>query len=225
MSYVSLVISLLALAVAGASAPTRSQAVAQGRATAIESDRRHDELTPLFEASCEVTGDLEDSGTLKISLAGGIDALNGVVVTIQDEYGIDHWGRGLPDGVSQETAEAFVWGPWEFDTNAGAQVVSSRQSRPRAYSLLSGKNWDVLTLAATRPGSCMTGNQPGQVAERAAGTAHPAAGHLPPRRAPAVARAARSPPGVPQARQGADAGVGGLRSRACRRRGNRGGLL
>ena len=37
------------------------------------------------------------------------------------------------------------------------QVVSSRQTRPRAYSLLSGKNWDVLTLAATRPGSWMTG--------------------------------------------------------------------
>jgi hypothetical protein len=36
-------------------------------------------------------------------------------------------------------------------------VVSSRQTRPRAYSLLSGKNWDVLTLAATRPGSWMTG--------------------------------------------------------------------
>jgi hypothetical protein len=158
MSYLSLVISLLALAAAGASALyTRSQAAAQGRATAIESDRRHDELTPQFEASCEVTGDLEDAALLKITLTGGIDALDGVVVTIQDEYGTDHWGRGLPGGVSQETAEAFVWGPWEFDTNAGAQVVSSRQTRPRAYSLLNGKNWDVLTLAATRPGSWMTG--------------------------------------------------------------------
>jgi hypothetical protein len=77
MSYVSLVISLLALAAAGASALyTRSQAVAQGRVTAIESDRRHDELTPLFEAGCEVTGDLEDSATLKITLTGGIDALD-----------------------------------------------------------------------------------------------------------------------------------------------------
>jgi hypothetical protein len=158
MSYVSLVISLLALAVAGASALyTRSQAVTKGKATAIESDRRHDELTPLFDASCEVTGGLEDSAKLKISLTGGIDALDEVVVTIQDENGIDRWGRGLPDGVSQEKAEAFVWGPWEFDTNASVQVVSSRQTRPRAYSLLSGKNWDVLTLAATRPGSWMTG--------------------------------------------------------------------
>src|SRR6266568_795773 len=143
MSYVSLVISLLALAVAGASALyARSQAVAQGKATAIESDRRHDELTPVFEASCEVTGGLEDSAKLKISLTGGIDALDEVVITIQDENGIDHWGLGLPDGVSQEEAEAFVWGHWEFDANASAQVVSSRQTRPRA---------------ATRPGSWMTG--------------------------------------------------------------------
>jgi hypothetical protein len=94
---------------------------------------------------------------LKITLTDGIDALDEVVVTIQDEYGTDHWGRALPGGVSQETAEAFVWGSWEFDTNADAQVVSSRQTRPRAYSLLNGKNWDVLTLAATRPGSWMTG--------------------------------------------------------------------
>lgn len=52
----------------------------------------------------------------------------------------------------------FVWGPWEFDVNASGQVVSSRQTRP--YFLLSGKNWDVLALAATRPGSWMTGTAP-----------------------------------------------------------------
>ncbi|SRR6266568_1413514 len=191
MSYVSLVISLLALAVAGASALyARSQAVAQGKATAIESDRRHDELTPVFEASCEVTGGLEDSAKLKISLTGGIDALDEVVITIQDENGIDHWGLGLPDGVSQEEAEAFVWGHWEFDANASAQVVSSRQTRPRAYSLLSGKNWDVLTPRSDPARLLDDGNQHGQVEKGPAGTVHPAAGHLPPRRAQAVVRAA-----------------------------------
>lgn len=161
MLYVSLVISLLALAAAAASALyTRRQSASQDRATAIESDRRHEELTPVFEASCEVAGGLEDSAMLKIALAGGIDALDEVVVTIQDESGTDHWGRGLPPGITQERAEAFVWGPWEFDTNAGAQVVSNRQTRPRPYSLLSGKNWDVLALAATRPGSWMTATTP-----------------------------------------------------------------
>jgi hypothetical protein len=158
MSYASLVISLLALAAAGASAIyTRRQSATQGQATAIESDRRHDELTPVFEASCEITGDPGDSAMLKITLAGGMDALDEVVITIRDESGIDHWGRGLPPGVTQEKAEAFVWGPWEFDTNAGAQVVSNRQTRPRPYSLLNGKDWGVVALAATKPGSWMTG--------------------------------------------------------------------
>jgi hypothetical protein len=138
----------------------RRQSATQDKATAIESDRRHEELTPVFEAGCEVTAGLEDSARLKVTLAGGIDALDEVVITIQDESGVDHWGRGLPPGVTQEQAEAFVWGPWEFDVNASAQVVSNRQTRPRPYSLLSGKNRDVLALAATRPGSWMTGTGP-----------------------------------------------------------------
>lgn len=57
MAYASLVISLLALAAAAASALyARSQSASQGKATAIESDRRHEELTPVFEARCEVSG-------------------------------------------------------------------------------------------------------------------------------------------------------------------------
>jgi hypothetical protein len=50
MSYASLAISLLALAAAGASALyTRRQSAIQDRATAIESDRRHDEMRPVFD--------------------------------------------------------------------------------------------------------------------------------------------------------------------------------
>jgi hypothetical protein len=44
---------------------------------------------------------------------------------ILDETGSDHWARGLPDGVTQEQAEAFVWGPLEFNTGASDQVVSN----------------------------------------------------------------------------------------------------
>jgi hypothetical protein len=157
MSLASLAISLLALLATGAgSLYVRSQFLAQNRATVIESDRRHDELTPVFEASCEAPAS-GGSAILKISLTGGMDALDEVVITIQDESGVEHWGRGLPPGVTQEMAEAFVWGPWEFDINASAQVVSNRQTQPRSYSLLSGKNWDILALTATRPGSWMTG--------------------------------------------------------------------
>ena len=48
-----------------------------------------------------------------VTLAGGTDTLDEVVITLQDESGVDHWGRGLPPGVTQEQAEAFAWGPWD----------------------------------------------------------------------------------------------------------------
>lgn len=56
--------------------------------------------------------------------------LDEVTVTILDEAGQDHWGQGLPDGVTQEQAAAFVWGAWEFNTGASAQVVSNVSRGP-----------------------------------------------------------------------------------------------
>ncbi len=58
--------------------------------------------------------------------------------------------------MTAEEAQAFVWGPWEFNTGASAQVVSNRQSRERPYSRVSGKNWDLLSLTRTRPGRWMS---------------------------------------------------------------------
>jgi len=58
--------------------------------------------------------------------------------------------------VTQEEARAFVWGPWEFNTGASAQVVTNRESRPRAYSRVNGKNWDLLSMTRTRPGRWMS---------------------------------------------------------------------
>ncbi len=123
---------------------------------AIERDRRHDELVPEFEITCTADSRLPDQGTRLVKLTGDrVPVLDSVVVTILDEAGQDHWGHGLPQGVSQEEAEAFVWGPFEFNTGASAQVVSNRETRPRSYSRVSGKNWDVLSLRATRPGKWM----------------------------------------------------------------------
>jgi len=125
---------------------------AAGALAAIERDRRYEELTPEFRITCTVKG-----GTglayLRIILTGGrLEALDAVTVTILDEAGQDHWGRGLPDGVTQEEAQAFVWGPWEFSKGMSEQVVSNRESRPQPYSRVSGKNWDVLPMAPTGPG-------------------------------------------------------------------------
>lgn len=159
MSIASLILAIIAILVAGASAAyARKQATEQARVRAIEQDRRHAELMPEFEITCTVRKTASDSADLLVSLtAGGLDYLDEVVITILDETGRDHWTRGLPDGVTQEKAEAFVWGPWEFNTGASSQVVSNRETASRPYSQVSGKNWDLLSLIPTRPGHWMTG--------------------------------------------------------------------
>ena len=159
MSVASLILAIIAILVAGASAAyARKQATEQARVSAIEQDRRHEELMPQFEITCTVRETANDSADLRVSLTGGgLEHLDEVVITILDEAGRDHWTRGLPDGVTQEQAETFVWGPWEFNTGASAQVVSNRETVPRTYSRVSGKNWDLLSLIPTRPGYWMTG--------------------------------------------------------------------
>ena len=127
------------------------------RVSSIERDRRHEELTPRFQITCGEMAGVPVLADLHLMLtAGGMEHLDEVTVTILDETGSNHWGRGVPVGVSQEQAAAFVWGPWEFNTGASDQVVSNRQSKQRSYSRMSGENWDLLSLQRTRPGPWMT---------------------------------------------------------------------
>lgn len=130
---------------------------------AIERERRHDELAPEFEITCRSLGPPPAGAELYIALTGGrLERYDAVTVSILDEARRDHWGHGLPEGVTQEEAQAFVWGPWEFNAMASAQVVSNRETRPRAYSRVSGKNWDLLALVHTRPGPWMGSMATGQ---------------------------------------------------------------
>lgn len=114
---------------------------------------------PKFEIAGEERSSSGDSAILRVALKPGrLERLDEVSVTILDETGSDHWAYGLPQGVTQEEAEAFVWGPWEFNTGASTQVVSNRTTRPRAYSLVTGRNWDRLGLRRTQPGRWMPDN-------------------------------------------------------------------
>lgn len=123
----------------------------------IERDRRHQELTPRFQITCKEKSGAPAYAELHVMLTdGGLDHLDEVTVKILDETGSDHWAPGLPDGVTHEQAEAFVWGPLEFNTGASDQVVSNRRTKPRPYSRMSGQNWDLLSLQRTRPGHWMT---------------------------------------------------------------------
>jgi hypothetical protein len=133
-------------------------AMATAELTAIEKARRQTELTPRFKLILtEGENGVNDLGRLDIELIGpaGLDRLDEVTIKILDEAGADHWGRGLPASVSQEEAESFVWGPWEFNDGATQQVTSNRTTKPRPYSRVDGKNWDRLSLRRTRPGHWM----------------------------------------------------------------------
>jgi hypothetical protein len=127
------------------------------RMEAIERDRRHAELAPQFGVFCYTQETAHEYAFLHVVLEeGGVDFLDEVIIRILDEAWTDHWGRELPDGVSQKEAEGFVWGPWEFNADASGQVVNNRISRPRRYSRADGKNWDILELRLTRPGRWMS---------------------------------------------------------------------
>ena len=94
---------------------------------------------------------------LKVTLVGPhqLERLDEVTVRIADEKWREHEDYS-PANVSEEEYAAFVWGPWEFDTNASVQIVDNRSSKPRPYSRAKGKDWDVLPLRNTRPGSWMS---------------------------------------------------------------------
>jgi len=130
-----------------------------GKVAAIERQRRHSELTPQFQVTCTEPKTGPGSAGMHVTLTGpaGLDHLDEVTISILDETGQDHWGHGLPQGVASEEAALFVWGPWEFNTAASAQVSDNRTTRARSYSRVSGKNWDHLSLQRTRPGRWMTG--------------------------------------------------------------------
>jgi hypothetical protein len=136
----------------------RSAAAAETTA-ALDAQRRHAELTPKFEIVCAARENgAGDQGELRLTLAGpaGLGVLDEVIVVILDESGTDHWAHGFPGGLGEQEAFRFVWGPWEFNTGASAQVSDNRTTRPRSYSLADGQNWDRLSLVRTRPGHWMT---------------------------------------------------------------------
>jgi hypothetical protein len=140
-------------------------AAAANTTAALDSQRRHDELTPEFEISI-AAGEkgVGEHAEMRVALTGpaGLDVLDEVTIAILDEAGAGHWAHGLPEKVSPEEARRFVWGPWEFNTGASAQVTDNRTTRARRYSRPGGKNWDRLSLTRTQPGHWMGATTPEQ---------------------------------------------------------------
>jgi hypothetical protein len=159
---ISIVAALAAVATAEYARRANRSAADSARAAAetarLDADRRHDELTPQFHLTFTERGDgAADQGELRVELTGppGLDHLDEVTASILDDGQANHWADGRPAGITAEQARRFVWGPWEFNTGASAQVADNRTSRPRPYSRAAGANWDRLSLRRTRPGHWM----------------------------------------------------------------------
>jgi hypothetical protein len=80
-----------------------------------------------------------------------LDTLDEVTIRILDERWQDHGGRLTPGGPSADDIAKHIWGPWEFNTGASAQVADNRTAISRPYSRTSGKDWDHLSLIPTTP--------------------------------------------------------------------------
>jgi hypothetical protein len=122
----------------------------------IEQDRHRIELTPEFDFSFAAEGDQSATVTARFTGPAELGRLDEVVITILDEP-VDRWGRGYPDGVSEEEAALFVWGPWQFNTGAAAQIADRRTTQRLTFDRASGKNVVLLPLERTRLGRWMTG--------------------------------------------------------------------
>lgn len=125
----------------------------------IEQERRRGELTPEFRFSFTADGGQTAMLTVEFSGPPDLGRLHEVVITILDES-VNHWGHGYPEGVSEEDARLFVWGPWQFSTGASAQVADRRTTQPLTVDRANGKNMVPVPLERTRPGRWMTGASP-----------------------------------------------------------------
>jgi len=129
------------------------------RLAAIESSRRHEETAPVFQIAGVETEDGEGA-YITVSLAGGLlETLEEVDLTILDETGQNHRFSTPPGGLTQKQYDRFLWAPWEFNAGASSQVIDNRQTHPRSYSWIDGKDWDYLHLKRTQAGTWMSDSQ------------------------------------------------------------------
>jgi hypothetical protein len=70
---------------------------------------------------------------------------------ILDERWQDHAARLTAGGPSAEEIAKHVWGPWEFNTGASAQVADNQTTHGRSYSRSTGQDWDRLSLVPSAP--------------------------------------------------------------------------
>jgi hypothetical protein len=142
MAVASLILAIIAILIAGASAAyTRKQATEQARVASIEQDRRHDELTPEFKITCEARDNDGNRAELNLELIGpaGLAELDQLIVRIRDDI-----PRRKPrDGsqLTQEQIAAVIWGPYRIVTGLRNTDANGRAHGP--FQLLKNEPYPI----------------------------------------------------------------------------------
>ncbi len=142
---------------------TQQANAAATKLTAIESQRRHNELCPRLRMTCEPFNPGSDTLRLRVMLAGphGLDRLDRLTVTIRN----DHLRRGEGsyqehmDSPTQEQIRAHIWGPYRFTPGTGPdEAQADITGRVTVYDSALPLGEELpFQLEHTRPGHWMTG--------------------------------------------------------------------
>jgi len=160
-------VAVAAWAALKARASARDSTAAATGLIAIESQRRHSELSPQLRVKCEPLNPGSDVLRLRIMLVGpaGLDRLDRLTVTIRN----DHFLRGeghqpLIGDPTQEEIRQHIWGPYRFTPRTGPNNArANKTGRETVYdaSLPLGEELPY-QLEPTTPAHWMTGmTQPG----------------------------------------------------------------
>jgi hypothetical protein len=113
LAFIIIAMAALIAALAGA-AYTRRQAVAAERVTAIEDQRRHDELTPEIAITCEERGGTRIADmTLELTGPAGPDRLDEVTIHIRDDIPDRRPSPGSQ--LTQDQISEVIWGPYRLN--------------------------------------------------------------------------------------------------------------
>ena len=136
LSIVAIVISLVSIGYARRATRAGERAAGAGEraalagstAAAVESDRRHAELTPRLRIRCRPSNPGSDQYELTVKLIGpvGLDRLDELVVTIRDDHPWRAEGTDLAGGPSPEEVAAQIWGPKRFVPGTGPGTNPAR---------------------------------------------------------------------------------------------------
>ncbi|MGI5213415.1 hypothetical protein [Plantactinospora sp. CA-290183] len=140
--------------------------ISSSRLASIESQRRHSELCPRFNVTCERFNPGSDRLRMRVMLLGpsGLDRLDRLTIVVRN----DHFRRGEgylnPAGPSAEEIRQHIWGPYRFVPGTGpddAQADTTGRETVYEDQLPVGEELPY-EMEPTGPGHWMTGTTPEQ---------------------------------------------------------------